>query len=77
MINPLGMWTNFRSILDSYTSVLGRRFISLIWVGAIIAIVWIFGPRLSLFGIEPLASVPNRLIATGIIQCLRGEQPVK
>ena len=67
MINPLGMWTNFRSILDSYTSVLGRRFISLIWVGAIIAIVWIFGPRLSLFGIEPLASVPNRLIATGII----------
>ncbi|MFV0475138.1 MAG: type VI secretion system membrane subunit TssM [Pikeienuella sp.] len=61
------MWTSFRSTLDSYTSVLGRRFLALIWIGAIAAIIWIFGPRLSLFGVEPLAPVFNRLIAIGVI----------
>lgn len=67
MINPLGMWTSFRSMMDSYTAVLGRRFITLIWVGAIAAIIWIFGPRLSLMGSQPLVSVRNRLIAIGVV----------
>ncbi|QBF32481.1 type VI secretion system membrane subunit TssM [Thalassococcus sp. S3] len=66
-MNPLGLWTNLRSQIDSYASVVGPRFIALIWVGAICAIIWIFGPRLTLFGDQPLAPVPRRLIAIAIV----------
>jgi type VI secretion system protein ImpL len=66
-MNPLGMWTNLRSQIDSYTAVLGGRFISFIWVGAICALIWIFGPQLQLFGSRPLEAVRPRIIAIGIV----------
>jgi type VI secretion system protein ImpL len=69
-MNPLGMWTSFRSQIDSYTAVLGGRFISLVWVGAICALIWIFGPQLELFGDRPLASVRSRLIAIAVVVAL-------
>ncbi|MGL4237605.1 type VI secretion system membrane subunit TssM [Tabrizicola sp.] len=69
-MNPLGMWTNLRSQIDSYTAVLGGRFISLIWVGAICALIWIFGPRLELFGDRPLESVRSRVIAIAVVVAL-------
>jgi type VI secretion system protein ImpL len=69
-MNPLGMWTNLRSQIDSYTAVLGGRFISLVWVGAICALIWIFGPRLELFGYRPLESVRSRLLTIGVVVVL-------
>ena len=66
-MNPLGMWTNLRSTLDSYTSVLGRRFLSLIWVGAICAVIWIFGPKLAIGDFAPLTTVGQRLTAIGLV----------
>ena len=62
-MNPLGMWTSFRSNVESYTAVLGGRFVSFVWIGAICALIWFFGPQLALFGDHPLASVRNRIIA--------------
>ncbi|KIC47855.1 type VI secretion system membrane subunit TssM [Tateyamaria sp. ANG-S1] len=66
-MNPLGMWTSFRSNVSSYVAVLGPRFASLIWVGAICAIIWMFGPRLPYGGGYPLAPIRPRLIAIAIV----------
>ncbi|RVV98298.1 type VI secretion system membrane subunit TssM [Mesobaculum littorinae] len=66
-MNPLAMWTSLRSTLDSYVGVLGRRFLSVIWVGAICALIWIFGPRLAMGGVAPLSSIRARLIAIGVV----------
>ncbi|MFS4437495.1 type VI secretion system membrane subunit TssM [Paracoccaceae bacterium GXU_MW_L88] len=67
MMNFVGMWTSFRSTIDSYVSVVGRRFVALIWVGAIAALIWIFGPRLVIGDFAPLVSPRNRLIAIGVL----------
>lgn len=66
-MNPLGMWTNLRSQIDSYVGVVGRRFLSLIWVVAICGVIWVFGPRLNLAGNRPLDSAAERGIAIGIV----------
>ena len=66
-MNPLSLWTNFQSQLNSYVGVLGRRFLALIWVGAICAVIWIFGPRLDIGGWAPLVSSRNRFIAIGVV----------
>ncbi|MFV0386292.1 type VI secretion system membrane subunit TssM [Paracoccus sp. (in: a-proteobacteria)] len=72
MINLVGMWTSFRSTLDSYISVVGARFAMLVWVGAIAALIWIFGPRLVIGDFAPLAPPRNRLIAIGALFLLWG-----
>ena len=64
-MNPLGLWTTLRSQVEAYTSVLGRRFLPLIWIAAFGAGIWIFGPRLSAGGVAPLASAQARLVAIG------------
>ncbi|NJM81991.1 MAG: type VI secretion system membrane subunit TssM [Tabrizicola sp.] len=69
-MNPLGMWTHFRSIVESYVSVLGPRFIGLIWVGAISGIIWIFGPRMAVGDFAPLVPERNRLIAIAVVVVL-------
>ncbi|WP_299969538.1 type VI secretion system membrane subunit TssM [uncultured Roseobacter sp.] len=69
-MNPLGMWTSLRSTLDSYASVLGRRFLSPIWVVAICAVIWIFGPRIVFGEFAPLGTVLQRLVAIGIVLAL-------
>ncbi|MBY5931953.1 type VI secretion system membrane subunit TssM [Tateyamaria omphalii] len=69
-MNPLGMWTNLRSQISSYAAVLGPRFVALVWVGALCAVVWIFGPRLPWNDGYPLASVRPRLILIGLIVAL-------
>ncbi|WP_147108218.1 type VI secretion system membrane subunit TssM [Tateyamaria sp. syn59] len=66
-MNPLGMWTSLRSNISSYVSVLGPRFVSLVWVGAICAIIWMFGPRLPYGGGYPLAPLRPRLIAIAVV----------
>lgn len=66
-MNPLGMWTSFKSTLDSYTSVLGRRFLSVIWVGGICAAIWFMGPRLVAGDFAPLVPERNRIIAIAVV----------
>ena len=66
-MNPLGMWTSLRSTIDSYVGVVGRRFLSLIWVGAICFGIWVFGPRLAAGGFAPLTSVNARLAAIAVV----------
>jgi len=61
------MWTSFRSTLDSYTSVLGRRFLSVIWVGGICAAIWFMGPRLVAGDFAPLVPERNRIIAIAVV----------
>lgn len=63
MMNFVGMWTSFKSTLDSYVSVVGRRFLVLVWVAAIAALIWIFGPRLVIGDFGPLVPARNRIIA--------------
>lgn len=63
MMNFVGMWTSFRSTLDSYISVVGRRFAVLIWIAAIAVLIWLFGPRLAIGDFAPLSPVSNRIIA--------------
>ena len=62
-MNPLAMWTFFRSQVEAYASVVGGRFINLIWIGALCVGIWIFGPRLEFGGYAPLAPATNRLYA--------------
>lgn len=66
-MNPLGMWTTIRSNVQSYASVLGPRFAALIWVGAICAVIWIFGPRLPWGDTRPLEPARIRLILIAVI----------
>lgn len=66
-MNPLAIWTNLRSTVDSYVGVVGRRFLTLIWIIAICAAIWIFGPRLKAFGHAPLEPETNRVIAIVVV----------
>lgn len=66
-MNPLSMWSTLRSNIQSYSSLLGPRFVGLIWVGAICGLIWIFGPRLTLGGTQPLAEVRTRVIAMAVV----------
>lgn len=66
-MNPAGLWSRFRSIISTYLSILGPRFVVLVWVGAIAGCIWVFGPRLSYKGFAPLAPERNRIIAIAIL----------
>ncbi|MFP7674526.1 type VI secretion system membrane subunit TssM [Marivita sp. S0852] len=69
-MNPLGMWTSFRSTVESYAGVVGGRFLSVIWVGAICAVIWIFGPRLVMGDFAPLTTTRQRSIAIAVVLTL-------
>ena len=66
-MNPLALWTTFRSQVESYAGVLGTRFLPLVWIGAFCVAIWVFGPRLSAGGVAPLETVQARLIAIGAL----------
>jgi len=66
-VNPLGYFYTLRSYVESYAGLLGRRFISIIWVAAICVVIWFYGYMLAYGDFKPLASVNARLIAIGIV----------
>ncbi|MEM8818094.1 MAG: type VI secretion system membrane subunit TssM [Pseudomonadota bacterium] len=66
-MNPLSIYSSIRSWVDSYAGVIGRRFISLIWVIALAVVIWLYGGELVLGGVQPLGPTLNRLIAIGVI----------
>lgn len=61
MINPLSWFYTIRSYVDSYAGVVGRRFISLIWVIALCVLIWFYGYLAAFGSFKPLASVSARI----------------
>lgn len=66
-MNPLGMFYTLRSYVEAYAGLLGRRFISVIWVAAICVVIWFYGYLAAYGNFKPLASSTNRLILIGVI----------
>ncbi|APG95620.1 type VI secretion system membrane subunit TssM [Sinorhizobium americanum] len=66
-MNPLSYFYTLRSYVDSYAGLLGRRFLSIIWVAAISVVIWFYGYLLAIGDFKPLASVNARLVAVGLV----------
>ncbi|MEO0912900.1 MAG: type VI secretion protein IcmF/TssM N-terminal domain-containing protein, partial [Pseudomonadota bacterium] len=66
-MNPLGLFSQLRSYVGSYAGILGARFLTLIWVGAVCALVWFYGPKVPWGDARPLEPVRIRLIIIGVI----------
>ncbi|MGH6858761.1 MAG: type VI secretion system membrane subunit TssM [Phyllobacterium sp.] len=66
-MNPLSYFYTLRSYVDSYAGIVGRRFLSLIWVAAICVVIWFYGYLLGYGDFKPLESSRNRLIIIAIV----------
>ncbi|MDK4741186.1 type VI secretion system membrane subunit TssM [Rhizobium sp. CNPSo 3464] len=66
-MNPLSLFYTLRSYVSVYAGLLGRRFISLIWVAAISVSIWLYGYTLGYGDFKPLASVNARMVAIGLV----------
>lgn len=61
MNNPLSLFYTLRSYVEAYAGLVGRRFISVIWVAAICVVVWFYGSLAAYGDFKPLAT-PNARI---------------
>ncbi|TWD46098.1 type VI secretion system protein ImpL [Agrobacterium vitis] len=61
MINPLSYFYSIRSYVDSYAGIVGRRFISVIWVIAICVLIWFYGYLLAFGSFKPFATSTARI----------------
>ncbi|MQW89272.1 type VI secretion system membrane subunit TssM [Sinorhizobium saheli] len=66
-MNPLSYFYTLRSYVESYAGLLGRRFLSVIWVAAICVVIWFYGYLLGFGEFKPLASVTARLVAIAVV----------
>lgn len=66
-MNPLSYFYTIRSYVESYAALVGRRFLSLLWVIALCVVIWFYGYLVALGDFKPLGTVQARLIAIGII----------
>ena len=66
-MNPLSYFYTIRSYVDSYASIIGRRFISLLWAVALCVVIWFYGYLVSFGNFKPFDTTQERLIAIGII----------
>jgi type VI secretion system protein ImpL len=66
-MNPLSHFYTLRSYVESYAGLLGRRFLSIIWVAAICVVIWFYGYLAAYGDFKPLASVNSRLIAIAVV----------
>lgn len=67
MMNPLSYFYLLRSYVDSYAGLIGRRFISVIWVAAVCVVIWFYGYLAAYGEFKPLASVNHRIIAIAVV----------
>jgi type VI secretion system protein ImpL len=65
-VNPLNLFYTLRSYVDSYAGLVGRRFLSVIWLVALCVVIWFYGYLLGFGSFKPLESATNRLILIGI-----------
>jgi len=66
-MNPLSYFYTLRSYVEAYAGLLGRRFISIIWVAAICVVIWFYGYLAAYGDFKPLASASVRLTLIGIV----------
>ncbi|KAA3499325.1 type VI secretion system membrane subunit TssM [Rhizobium rhizogenes] len=66
-MNPLSYFYTIRSYVESYAALVGRRFLSLLWVIALCVVIWFYGYLVALGDFKPLGTTQSRLIAIGII----------
>ncbi|PDT34800.1 type VI secretion system membrane subunit TssM [Rhizobium sp. M10] len=66
-MNPLSYFYTLRSYVEAYAGLLGRRFISIIWVAAICVVIWFYGYLAAYGDFKPLASASARLTLIGIV----------
>lgn len=66
-MNPLSYFYTIRSYVESYAALVGRRFLSLLWVIALCVVIWFYGYLIALGDFKPLGTVQARLLAIGII----------
>lgn len=66
-MNPLSYFYTIRSYVDSYAGLIGRRFISVIWLVALCVIIWFYGYQLAFGQWKPLVSVNARLLLIGLL----------
>lgn len=66
-MNPLSYFYTIRSYVESYAALVGRRFLSLLWVIALCVVIWFYGYLIALGDFKPLGTMQARLIAIGTI----------
>lgn len=66
-MNPLSYFYTIRSYVDSYATIIGRRFISLLWAVALCVVIWFYGYLVSFGTFKPFGTTQARLIAIGVI----------
>lgn len=66
-MNPLSYFYTIRSYVESYAALIGRRFLSLLWVVALCIVIWFYGYLVALGDFKPLGTTQSRLIAIGVI----------
>jgi type VI secretion system protein ImpL len=72
-MNPISHFYTLRSYVEAYAGLIGRRFISVIWVAAICVVIWFYGSLLAFGTYKPLAAAHIRLALIGaIILCWIG-----
>ncbi|MGJ4856846.1 type VI secretion system membrane subunit TssM [Labrys sp. La1] len=66
-MNPLSYYYTIRSYVEAYGTLLGQRFLPIVWIAALCLIIWFYGHLIGYGEFYPLASTTNRLIAIGVI----------
>jgi type VI secretion system protein ImpL len=66
-MNPLSLFYTLRSYVSVYAGLLGRRFVSIIWLAAICVVIWFYGSLIGYGTFKPLEAVTPRLIAIGVV----------
>lgn len=56
MNNPLSLFYTLRSYVEAYAGLIGRRFITVIWVAAICVVIWFYGSLAAYGDFKPLAT---------------------
>ncbi|PRD41144.1 type VI secretion system membrane subunit TssM [Phyllobacterium phragmitis] len=66
-MNPLNYFYTVRSYVDSYAGLVGRRFLSLVWLAALCIVIWFYGYLLGYGDFKPLESVRIRLLIIALL----------
>ncbi|KPF45779.1 type VI secretion system membrane subunit TssM [Rhizobium sp. AAP43] len=66
-MNPLSLFYTIRSYVEAYAGLVGRRFISVIWVVALCVVIWFYGFLLAFGSFKPLASVNIRILLVATV----------
>ncbi|WFR98740.1 type VI secretion system membrane subunit TssM [Rhizobium tumorigenes] len=66
MNNPLSLFYTLRSYVEAYAGLIGRRFITVIWVAAVCVVIWFYGSLAAYGDFKPLAT-PNARITLIVV----------